>query len=57
MILFTIGNIGSRIITFLLVSLYTYTLATGECEIADLITSISILLIPIMIANKQRGEH
>lgn len=45
-IIFGIGSIGSKIILFLLVPLYTNYLSTEEYGIADLVFTISQLLIP-----------
>ena len=49
--LFAIGNFGSKIILLLLVPLYTYYLTTAEYGIVDLITTSTILLLPIVSAN------
>lgn len=44
-ILFAIGNLGSKLISFLMLPLYTYTLSKSEFGLTDLfITSISLLL-------------
>lgn len=49
--LFAIGNFGSKIILLLLVPLYTYYLTTAEYGFVDLITTSTILLLPIVSAN------
>ena len=49
--LFAIGNFGSKIILLLLVPLYTYYLTTAEYGFADLVTTSTILLLPIVSAN------
>ena len=50
-IIFTIGNFGSKIISFLLVPLYTNVLSTEEYGNADLITTLCGVLAPILILN------
>lgn len=47
--LFTIGSFGSKILTFLLVPLYTTVLSTAEYGAVDLTTSTSSLLAPIFL--------
>jgi hypothetical protein len=46
-IFFAIGSIGSKLILFFLVPLYTNFLSTSEYGVADLIFTVSQLLIPI----------
>ena len=46
-LLFLIGNIGSKIIQFILVPLYTYTLTTSEYGITELVFTTINILIPI----------
>lgn len=46
-LIFAIGNIGSRLILFLLVPLYTNVLSTDEYGIAELLFTMSELLIPV----------
>ncbi|MCA5014100.1 MULTISPECIES: lipopolysaccharide biosynthesis protein [unclassified Enterococcus] len=46
-ILFTIGNFGSKLITFVLVPFYTYYLTTQEFGTADIITTSIQLLLPL----------
>lgn len=50
-VLFTVSNLGSKIITFLLVPLYTFALSTSDYGIADFIISISMVVIPIITLN------
>lgn len=52
-LLFTINSFGSKIITFLLVPLYTYVLTTEDYGKADLMTSTAQLLIPLLTLNIQ----
>lgn len=51
--LFTIGSLGSKIITFFLLPLYTSTLTTSEYGIVDLIQSTSQLLMPLLLLSIQ----
>lgn len=53
MVLFTIGNMGSRLLVFFLVPVYTFALSTSDYGVADLVTTIAFLLIPIMTFNIQ----
>jgi len=47
-ILFTITNVGSKILSFILVPIYTYVLTTTEYGITDLISTTLSLLLPIV---------
>lgn len=49
--LFTIGSFGSKILTFLLVPLYTVVLSTTEYGSVDLVTSTASLLMPIFLLS------
>ena len=53
MALFTISSFGSKILSFLLVPLYTQVFSTQEFGTADLLTSTVALLIPILTINIQ----
>lgn len=46
--IFAIGNLGSKVIVFFLVPLYTYYLTTSEFGMVDLIISTTNLLLPII---------
>ena len=46
--LITIGNLGTKIISFLLLPLYTTLLSTSEYGTYDFIITINVLLIPII---------
>lgn len=46
--IFAIGSLGSKIILFLLVPLYTNFLTTEEYGIADLVSSFGTLIIPLV---------
>lgn len=52
-LLFTINSFGSKLITFLLVPLYTNILSTNDYGTADLMTSTAQLLIPLLTLNIQ----
>lgn len=45
--IFALGTFGSKAISFFLVPLYTNVLSTAEYGLADLITTISFLLLPL----------
>ncbi len=45
---FTIANLGSKIISFIMVPLYTYVLSKEEYGTVDLMTTFNSLLIPIV---------
>lgn len=47
-IIFTIGNFGSKIISFLMVPLYTHLLSTSEYGTVDLISTTIGLLLPLL---------
>ena len=49
--IFTIGSIATKLITFILVPLYTYMLTTEEYGVVDLVTTVSIVLAPMLILN------
>ena len=49
--LFTLGSFGSKILSFLLVPLYTAVLSTAEYGTVDLITSTASLLTPILLLS------
>ena len=49
--LFALNSLGTRLITFLLVPLYTKTFSTSEYGIIDLITTIVTIMVPIITIN------
>lgn len=49
--LFALNSIGTRIITFLLIPLYTNAFSTSEYGTVDLVSTISTLLVPIITMN------
>lgn len=46
--IFAIGNLGSKLISFILVPLYTYYLTTAEFGNVDLVTTTVTMLLPIV---------
>lgn len=48
---FAIGKVGTKLITFFLVPLYTYALSAEEYGTVDLISTICTVLMPILILN------
>lgn len=52
-VLFTISNFGSKLISFLLIPLYTLYLTTSDYGTADLVTTTVSLLIPVLTVNVQ----
>lgn len=50
-IIFTLGNLGSKLITFFLIPLYTNALTTSEYGVIDLIASIGMVAGPILTLN------
>lgn len=51
--LFTIGNFGSKIVSFLMIPLYTAILSTNDYGTVDLLNSTAQLLIPILLLSIQ----
>ena len=54
-IILSIGNFGSKLITFFLVPLYTNIFTTKEYGIIDLITIISVVIVPLITLNIQEA--
>ena len=50
-LIFTIGNIGSKVISFFLIPLYTNVLTTSQYGITDLITTMITVAVPILTLN------
>lgn len=50
-VVFAISNIGTRLISFFLVPLYTYTLSVSDYGVADLVTTLTFVLAPILTLN------
>lgn len=53
MLLFTISSFGSKIVSFLLIPLYTAVLSTSDYGTVDLINTTVQLLIPVLTLNAQ----
>lgn len=49
--IFAIGNIGTKLISFFLVPLYTYVLSTEDYGTIDLIFSVCSVITPILMCN------
>lgn len=49
--LFAIGNMGTKLINFLLVPLYTYALSTTQFGVINTTTSICGIFIPVIMCN------
>lgn len=47
-LIFAIGNLGSKLVTFLMLPLYTYVLSTSEYGVVDLMLTTTSLLLPIV---------
>ena len=53
--LFMINNLGTKIVAFLFVPLYTHVFSTSEYGTIDLITTAVQLLIPVLTLNIQEA--
>lgn len=53
--IFAIGNIGSKLINFIMLPYYTYLLTTSQYGEIDLITSSASFLVPILSLNLIEG--
>ena len=49
--IFTIGNLGSKLITFFLIPLYTTALTTSEYGVVDLVTTLGTVIAPVLTLN------
>lgn len=49
--IFTLGNLGTKLISFFLVPLYTGILAKEEYGTADLMVTVASFIVPILICN------
>ena len=50
-LIFTLGNIGSKVISFFLIPLYTNILTTSQYGVTDLITTITTVAAPLLTLN------
>ena len=49
--IFSLGNLGPRFLSLILVPLYTGALTTGEYGVIDLITTVCAILVPVITMN------
>ena len=54
-LLFTISSFGSKLLTFLLVPLYTSYLTTEDYGFADLVSTTVTLVLPILLVCIESG--
>lgn len=54
-LLFSVANMGSKLMVFLMVPLYTAVLSTDEYGIADMVQTTATMLIPILTAMIAEG--
>ena len=50
-LIFALGNFGTKLISFFLVPIYTYTLSVADYGTADLVTTVSFVLAPMLTLN------
>lgn len=50
-LIFTLGNLGSKLITFFLIPLYTNALTTAQYGVVDLVATVSTVAVPILTIN------
>ena len=50
-IIFALGNLGTKLISFLFVPLYTNVLSTSEYGTVDLFSTIAMFVIPVVTLN------
>ena len=50
-IIFTLGNLGSKFISFFLIPLYTNALTTAEYGVVDLVATVGTVAVPILTLN------
>lgn len=53
--IFALSNIGTKLINFFLIPLYTYVLTTEQYGIIDLVFTITTIAVPILILNVDEG--
>ena len=53
--IFTLGNLGMKFVSFFIVPLYTYILSTSEYGTIDLVTTIGMVIAPIIMLNINEG--
>lgn len=50
-IIFTLGNLGSKLISFFLIPLYTNVLTTTEYGVVDLVVTVGTVAVPVLTLN------
>lgn len=50
-IIFTLGNFGSKLISFFLIPLYTNVLTTTEYGVVDLVVTVVTVAVPVLTLN------
>ena len=50
-IIFTLGNFGSKLISFFVVPLYTNVLTTTEYGVVDLVVTVVTVAVPVLTLN------
>ena len=50
-IIFTLGNLGSKLISFFLIPLYTNALTTAEYGVVDLVATVGTVAVPLLTLN------
>ena len=50
-VIFTLGNLGSKLISFFLIPLYTNALTTTEYGVVDLIATVGTVAVPVLTLN------
>ncbi|WP_226681941.1 lipopolysaccharide biosynthesis protein [Sutcliffiella horikoshii] len=54
-LIFAIGNLGSKLINFLMVPLYTFVLTQSEYGTVDIIMTTGVLITPLLMLNMQEA--
>ena len=49
--IFAVGNVGTKLISFFLVPLYTNVLSTNQYGVADFVNTICMVLAPVIVLN------
>lgn len=52
-VIFSVGSLGSKIVSFILLPLYTFYLTTGEFGTVDLVIATSTMLVPVVSLSMQ----
>lgn len=53
--IFTLGNFGTKLINFFMVPLYTHVLTTNQYGTIDLVTTLGMVLAPVLLFNINEG--